>query len=93
MGKSSQKNAEYYLKRLRDLPQLFVHDARTLADEVLSRRILTLSIGQIICTLHLECSKKDYEKDPLKSLGDLVSLLEHYGMKTAPCSVPSDLGY
>ncbi len=93
MGKSSQKNAEYYLKRLRDLPQLFVHDARTLADEVLSRRILTLSVGQIICTLHLECSKKDYEKDPLKYLGDLVALLEHFGMKTAPCSVPSDLGY
>lgn len=87
------RNADFYLGRLKDLPPAFLRAAKTLHDDTVSKRILPLCVIELCRKLGLEYDKFSFENERKHSYAAIGELLEHFGLKLVPCSIPVDLEF
>ncbi len=89
---SELHDAAYYLHRIKDLPSAYKKQIQELKAEVLSRRLLQLSLGDLCLKLSLDAAAFAPEvflgKSPQIFLGT-NQLLEKFGLKLAPFMIPA----
>ncbi|MCR5537169.1 MAG: hypothetical protein K6F05_07140 [Succinivibrio sp.] len=87
------KTAEYYLKRIKDLPSAMRDKLSYLQNEAASKRILMLSVQELCDLLELDYNKDSFESNCREHFFMLSAFLEQMGLKFVPCSIPVDLQF
>lgn len=88
-----EKNAEYYLKRINNLPSLVKDSIRVLKWEAAYSRIFALSMQDLCSKLDMEYTKEDFEGNCKKNYAAMTSFLECFGLKLVPCFIPTNLKF
>lgn len=88
-----KKNAEYYIKRINNLPSRVKESIRDLKKEVAFSRILILSMQELCSRLDIEYTREEFEGNCKKNFAAMVSYLESFDLKPVPCSIPVNLGF
>ncbi len=87
------KDANYYLKRLADLPYDFSKSISELKAEAISKRLTTSSISELVQRLKLEVTPDNYASDVKNTLSSIINLLAHFKLRLVPLSLPVNLGF
>ncbi len=93
MTEKQRQDAAYFLKRLNDLPGKVLRAAQELKSETVSRRILTMSLKELCEKALLDTDEASYSADPKHGYAAVSRYLDHFGMRTVPCSIPIDLQF
>ncbi len=87
------KDANYYLKRLADLPYDFARSINELKAEAISKRLATSSINELVTRLKLDITQDSYASDVKNTLSSLINLLAHFKLRLVPVSQPINLDF
>ena len=87
------KDANYYLKRLSDLPYDFSKSINELKAEATSKRLATSSVNELVQRLKLDITYESYSSDVKGTLSSVINLLAHFKLRLVPLSLPVNLDF